>query len=104
MNLSYDDRTGGDTHVDRDELEHAILRQNTDDSLLACLVIPVDKRQPTRVRSNERGAGVSKRLIRVHRDRRGRRDIDRLLDFCVASELLHVSSSTKPVLRDPATA
>lgn len=33
-----------ETHVDGDELEHSVLRQNADDRLLARLVVSVDER------------------------------------------------------------
>ena len=76
------ERSDAGTHVDGDELEDAVLRQDADDGLLARLVVAVDERKSASVRADERGAGVRERLVRVDRDGRRRGNVDGLLDLC----------------------
>ena len=71
------------THVDRDELEHAVLREHAEDRVLARLLVLVDERDAARMRPDERGAGGVERVVGVHVDRRRRGHTDLHLDvYC----------------------
>ena len=53
------------TYVNGDELEHTILGEYADDSLLASLVVPVDEREAPSVRAHQRRTRLAQRSVGV---------------------------------------
>lgn len=74
--------TSSGTHIDGDELENSVLRQDADNRLFPRLVILINQRQPPRVRPHQCRTRVRQRLVRMNRDGRWRRDVDSLLNLC----------------------
>lgn len=70
------------THIDGQELEHPVLRQDRHDRLLARLSVSVYQRQPSCMRPDKGGASRVQLIVWMNRDYWRGRHVDCYFDFC----------------------